>query len=149
MGERPLPAFGPPDDAGDKDGFDVYVFDELDANDAPLPDAPSCCPVTFAIADPDGELDESYVMLVGDEAPLRQGLLLRFSEGTWSVDACVPSDHTGSYSYVFAYEVDGELDEVVTHNPDAPSGNGTDNVWLTADSCEESQVGQHASTSSD
>lgn len=150
LGERPLPTLGPPDDMGSKplppsdqgEGFDLS---------SPQEDMDSfCCPVTFAIADNNDTKDELQVRLVGASYPLNESLELSYADGVWSVATCVVPQYSGAYSYVFAYEVDGEIEEVVTFNPNAPRDSTQDNssnIWLTSEACEDSSIELHAVTS--
>lgn len=149
LGERPLPTQGPPDDMGTKPTLEQDQGQALDLS-SPQEDMDSfCCPVTFAIADNNATKDELQVRLVGASFPLNQGLELSYADGVWSVATCVVPQYSGEYTYVFAYEVDGEIEEVVTFNPYAPlaEAQGSSNVWLTSDSCEDSSPALHAVTS--
>lgn len=150
LGERPLPTLGPPDDMGSKPPLSSDQGEGFDLS-SPQEDMDSfCCPVTFAIADNNGTADELQVRLVGASSPLNEGLTLSYADGVWSVATCVVPQYSGSYSYVFAYEVDGEIEEVVALNPHAPRDSTQDNssnTWLTSDSCEDSSPALHAVTS--
>ena len=149
LGERSLDPRGSLDDVGVADDLDLdAALPEIDAS-APsaMDDFETCCTLTFALPDEDGVGDELYVQLVGSGSPLSDGLAMTFADGVWSVEACVPPDFVGTYSYVVGREVDGEVSEDVTINPFAPSENGVDNLWLTADSCDDASLDLHSLTS--
>ena len=147
LGERPLPSVGRPDDVGSLPILDAGAPEEYDLSTLEYDVDPGCCNVTFAIAGDDAA-GASWVQLIGSATPLADGLLLTLDDGTWSVRACVPSNYVGTYTYVVGREVDGELEEEVTHNPHAPSNDDVDNLWLTADTCEQNTLDLHAQTSS-
>ena len=147
LGERTLPPLGPPADAGDKPEFDAGVFDQPDANSLVTDDVDTCCTLTFAIADDNGMEDELGVRLVGTSFPLSQGLALTYADGVWSAEACIPPEYSGEYVYVFTREFEGEPDDTVVHNPYAPSNEASQNIWLTAETCDEAGLDLHSVTS--
>jgi len=156
LGERPIMVAGAPADEGENNGMTAsdYPRDDPDfgmSNDEDLGDD-FCCVTRFAVADPDGMEDEVSVVLTGDAYPLTENPALTYSDGVWSVDVCVPPEYNGSYAYLFSREIEGEVVEELVINAFAPTdgeGAGTENIWLTADDCEGSDITRHALTSAE
>lgn len=153
LGERPVMVYGVSEDEGNQTTISEYPYEEEDlGNGGSETDMEFCCEVTFAIADPDGMEDEVSVRLVGDSYPLNEGIEMTFADGVWSVDSCVVPEYNGTYVYIFTREVEGEFIEEVHYNPYAPrtgQDEFAENLWTSADTCEESMVEQHAITSGD
>ncbi|MCA9577149.1 MAG: hypothetical protein R3B40_25385 [Polyangiales bacterium] len=121
----PAPDLGPPPDVID------------------LGAPPACCPVSFALRDPDGFEDEVSVTLRGSAPPLdEEGVALTFADGAWHGSACIPLDYVGYYYYElgFAGDLDPESTFYVTavneHVPLTTSALiDPVNAWIPLSSC--------------
>lgn len=159
IAERPLqPQGGPGDDETfEEPDYSKVMTEEEKPNPGAVSDGEelACCELTFAVADQDGEDNESYAMIVGDSEPLSQdGVALTYNDGVWSVSLCVPSNYGGTYHYAFGTMTgeDGDVFEYTTINPLAPNSTEAGepvNTWPAADSCDAIDLAAHSQTMGD
>ncbi len=152
VAERPLPGQGGPGD----EAFEVPDFSQVDASETEDPDKEparpeevACCMITFAVSDVDGEQNESYARLMGfGQGANAQGWDLTFSDGIWSVDACVNPQYMGTYFYEFGTMTQGgEIFEHTAVNPfveQVYEQGALVNLWVTSPTCDSLDVAIHS-----